>query len=75
MAIEHRLQIDPANALQRADEEGVHGDKFPGLGGLDMSLSEFGTEALEQADLRVAELEATLGHHFLQAQEPLVLGQ
>src|SRR6266496_3992973 len=74
-AIEHRLQIDLAHALQGTHEEGVHRDKLAGVLDLDVALPELGAEALEQAYLLLSEGELVLAHRTLQTQQPLVLGE
>jgi hypothetical protein len=45
------LQIDLAEALQDADEEGVDGNQRAGVRRLDMALAVFRAEPLEQFDL------------------------
>ena len=42
MAVDGRLQIDLPDALERADEEGVHGDEGASVGGLDVAFPELG---------------------------------
>jgi len=40
VAIDDRLQIDLADALEMADEEGIYGDQVAGMPGLDMAFAE-----------------------------------
>lgn len=65
VAVDRGLQVDLANALQRADEEGVDRHQGAGVRRPDMALAELRAEPLEQA----------LGGGLLQAQQALVSGQ
>ena len=47
-AIEHRLDVDLADALERAREEGVHGHKFPSGMDFNVALAELGVEAVDR---------------------------
>jgi len=53
VAVDRGLQIDLADALERADEEGVDGDQRAGVRGLDVALPELGREPFEQPRLFV----------------------
>lgn len=73
--VDHRLQVDLPDALEGADEERVHGHQIAGPAGLDVPLAELGAEPLEQADLRVGQLDLAVADVLLEAQQPVVLGQ
>jgi len=64
--IDHRLQVDLADALECADEERIDGHQVAGPAGLDMSFTELGAEPLEQSDLGVGQLHSTLAGVFLE---------
>jgi len=74
-AVDDGLQIDFADALQVADEEGVHGDQVAGVPGLDLAFAELGAETLEQPDLLVGQVELLARDVLLQAHQALVPGQ
>ena len=74
-AVDDRLQVDAAHALERADHEGIDGDQLAGAAHLDLPFAELGAEALEQFDLLVAELDFVFADVTLQAQQALVFGQ
>lgn len=75
MAVDDALQIDLANALERADEEGVHRHKTTGIRGFDVAFAELGAEPLQQADLLVRQLDLALCGRLLQAQKAVMFGQ
>ena len=50
------LQVDLADTLEMADEEGVDGEKIAGEAGLDVAFAELGREALEGPDLVAGEI-------------------
>ena len=56
-AIEHGLQVHLADPLQRSDEERVHGDEVARVMDFDVALPELGTEALQQLDLLIGQLQ------------------
>ena len=60
VAIDGALQIDLADPLERADEEGINGHRIAGVAGLDVALAELGAEAFEEADLPAGELDLAL---------------
>ena len=74
-AVDGGLQVDFADALHGADEEGIDGNQVTRMAGLDVTLSELRTEALQEADLLVRELDLALGRSLLQAQQTFGLGQ
>ena len=51
VGINRGLQKDLADTLQRADKEGINGDKRAGVGRFDVALAEFRAEALQHAGL------------------------
>ena len=51
MAVDDGLQVDLADPLQHADEEGVDRDQGAGVRGLDVAFAELGTEPLQQPGL------------------------
>jgi len=75
VAVDGGVQIDLAEALQDANEEGVDGNQRAGVRRLDMALAVFRAEPLEQRDLFLREGELALGRGLLQPQQPIVLGQ
>ena len=75
VAVDGGVQIDLAEALQDADEEGVDGNQRAGVRRLDMTLAVFRAEPLEQSDLLIGQAEFALGRGLLQPQQPIVLGQ
>ena len=75
VAVDRGLQVDLADALEHADEEGVDRDQGAGVRRLDVALAELGAEALQQPDLLIGQLERALGGGLLEAQQALVLGQ
>ncbi len=66
IAVQHGLQIHLTDPLERADEEGVDRHQFPGVVDLYLTFSELGTEALEQANLLVIELNRLFPMGFLE---------
>ena len=75
VAVDGGVQIDLAEALQDADEEGVYGNQGTCVRRLDMTLAVFRAEPLEQFDLLIGQAEFALGRGLLQPQQPIVLGQ
>jgi len=69
VAVDGGLQVDLAEALEHADEEGVDGDERAGVRRLDMTLAELRAEPLQQADLLVGQGKRALGRRLLQAQQ------
>ena len=51
MAVDGRLQIDLPDAIERADEEDVHGDEGACMRGLEVTIAELGREAFEETNL------------------------
>lgn len=66
MTVDGGLQVDPADALERADAEGVDGDQGSRMRGFAVALAEFGREAPEETDLLLRELDFPLGRGLLQ---------
>ena len=75
VAVQHGLQIHLANPLECADEEGVGRHRFSGVVNLNLTFAELGTEALEQANLLVIELNRLFPVGFLQTQPAVVFGE
>src|SRR5580765_7497102 len=75
MAVDGGLEIDLADALEGADEEGVDSDKTAGVRGFDVAFAELGAEAFEEPDLLLLQLDLALGGGLLQPEQPLVLGE
>ena len=69
------LQVDLADALEMADEEGVDGDEVAGLTGLDVAFAEPGAEPFQQPDLFVRKLDPAFRRGLFQPEQPLLLGQ
>ena len=59
-AVQHGLDVDLADPLQRAREEGIHGHKFARGIDLDVSFAVLGVEALQRLDLLLSELDLPL---------------
>ena len=59
-AVEHGLDVDLADALERAREEGVHRQKLPRGMDFDVVLAELGVETLERLNLCLGELDLAL---------------
>ena len=66
MAVDGRLQIDLPDALERADEEGVHGDEGACMRGLDVAFAELGREAFEEANLFFGEFDLAFSGGFFE---------
>lgn len=75
MAIHDGLQIDLAHAFQVANEEGINRHQIAGMPCFYMSLTEFRTEAFQQTNLFVAQVDLSLTNMFLQSKQPLWPGQ
>jgi hypothetical protein len=75
VTVQHCLQVHLAHSLERADEEGVDRHQFSGVVNLYLTLAELGTEALEQANLLVIELNRLFPVSFLEAQQAVVFGE
>jgi hypothetical protein len=58
--VQHLLQVDLAHPLQRAAEEGVHGDQITREVDLDLMFPELRVEPLQRADLLIRELQLPL---------------
>ena len=73
-AVQHRLDVDLADALERTREEGGNGHKL--RRGLDFGvpLAELGVEALKRLDLLLGELDLPLADRLLQPEQPVVTG-
>ena len=74
-AVDHGLDVDLADAFQRAREEGVHGHKFACSVDLDVPLTVLGIEALQRLDLLVGQLDLPLPDRLLHPQKPVVASQ
>ena len=73
VAVDRGLQIDFADALEGADEEGVDTDETAGVRGLDVALAELRREALQQPGLLLGEFDLALGGGLFQPQQPLMI--
>ena len=60
-AVEHSLDLDLADALERAREEGVNGHKFARGAHLDVPLAVLGVESLQRLDLLLTQLDPRFG--------------
>jgi hypothetical protein len=74
-AVNGGLQIDPADALQDADKEGVAGEQGASVRRLDMALAIFRAEPLQELNLLTGQAELAVGGGLLQPQQPIMLGQ
>ena len=72
--IDHSVQVDPADALQGADHEGIRGQELTRPLALDMALLEAGIELLEERRLLRGQLDRLVGVLALQRQPALVAG-
>ena len=75
VAIEHGLHVNPADAFERADREGVHTDQLASEIGLDMAIPVFGVESFQKPDLVLGKFDEGLLMGFLEPQESLMAGQ
>ena len=73
-AVQHGLDVDLADALDRPREEGVHGHKLARGMNFDVGLAELGVEALARLDLFLGELDLALVDRLLQLEQSLVAG-
>src|SRR5262245_11912444 len=71
-AVDGALQVDLADTLEVADEEGVDGHQIAGVMGLDVAFAELRAEAFQGLDLLLRQGEGTLGRDLLQAQQTVV---
>lgn len=67
-AVDHGLQVDLADSLERTDEEGVDGDQFAGVMDFDMSFAELRAEAFQVANLIFGQLDLLLACGPLEPQ-------
>lgn len=68
VAVDRGLQVDLADALECADEEGVDGDEPAGVRSLDVALAGLRREAFERPGLLLGEFDLAL-----QPQQALML--
>jgi hypothetical protein len=61
VAVDHLLQVDAADAFERSDKEGIHGDQITAMTGFDVPFSESGTELFQNSDVLVRQLETAFG--------------
>ena len=57
VGVDDRVQVDPADALERADHEGVGGEQLARPLALDMPLAKAGIELLQERRLLRAQLD------------------
>jgi hypothetical protein len=69
------LQVDPAHALEGADEKGVDRHQVAGVARLDVPLPELRAESLQQTDLLVSEFQPAFLRRSLKPQQSVVPGQ
>ena len=74
MGVDHGVQVDPADAFQRAHHEGVGREQLARPRALDVALAEAGVELLEEGRLLGGELDGPLGVPALERQPALVPG-
>jgi hypothetical protein len=72
--VDHGVQVDPADALQGADHEGIRGQELTRPLAFDMALAEAGIELLEEGRLLRGQLDRLIGVRALQRQPALVAG-
>lgn len=75
VAVDDRLQVDAPDALDGADEEGIHRHQVSGVLGLDVAFAELGAEPFQGPHLFVREVELLLPDRLFQAQKALVFVQ
>lgn len=75
MTVDHRLQIDPTNAFQGANEECVRRNQIASVLGFDVALSDLRTEPLQKADLIVAQFKVLFSDPAFKAKQALMPGQ
>ena len=75
VAVEHGLHVDAADALEGADGEGVHADQLACKIGLDMAITVFRVESLEEPDLVLGELDEVALVLLFKPKEPLMAGK
>lgn len=75
MAIDCSLGVDPADALQAANIEGIYSNQGPGVRGFDVALTELWIETFEEADLFVSELDGSFASMLLEAQKAIMFGK
>ncbi len=73
MAVDDALQIDPPDALQRADEEGIDCNQSTRVRGFDVPFPKLRREPLQQPGLLFRKLHLALGGLLFQPQQALVL--
>ena len=61
VGVDHGVQVDPADALEGADHEGVGGQELAGAFALDMPLAKAGVELLQERRLLGRQLDHLLG--------------
>lgn len=71
-AIDDRLQVDHADALEHADEKGVDRHQLTGVVDLDMAFAELRTEALQMTHQVIGQLDLLLTCGTFEAQEALM---
>lgn len=74
-AVDGGLQVDLADRLEVADEEGIDGHQIAAVVSLDVSFAELLTEVLERRHLLLIELHDAVGRGLLQSHQPVVLAE
>ena len=74
-AVDDGLQINLADAFERADKERVYRNQFAGVMHLNLPLSELRAKAFQQANLLIIELQCAVLLLALQSQQTVMLGQ
>lgn len=70
VTIADRLQLDLTYPFEGAYEEGSDSYQIARKAGLDLTFPKLWTEALQQADLFLTQLEFSLSHPGLQTERP-----
>src|SRR5581483_9966015 len=72
--VDDDLDVDLADALERAPVKRVLVQELAGAGGLDMAAAELGAVALQQLDLRLGEDEGLVSSVAFEPEQSLVAG-
>jgi len=72
VAVDHGLEVDSADSLERTDHKGVYRNEIPGKTGMDMPFPELRTRFFQHPDLFFAELDLLSLDFTFKSQESLV---
>jgi hypothetical protein len=66
VAVDHRLQVHPAHALEVPHHEGIHRYQFAHAPGFNVPFPEFGVETLQKPNLLRLQLDLFPAHRLIQ---------